>query len=89
MLINTCVFKLRRGNPPFNLNKQIMKTYDIYFEDNQDSNNCGFELTLDMAINYVKMYHDSDKGYFRDYKGGFVQVRCNQTGEVVYEEILY
>ena len=78
-----------RGNPPINLNKQIMKTYDIYFEDDQDSNNSGFELTLDHAINYVHMFNGSDKGYFHDYKGGTVQVVCNQTGEVAHEEVIY
>ena len=62
-----------------------MKTYDVHFNDDQDSNNKGFETTIKDAISYIKSYNGTDTSYFSDYKGGTVSVVCNQTGETVYE----
>jgi hypothetical protein len=66
-----------------------MRTYDIYFHDNENSNNCGFDFSYDMAKAYIEMYNGSNKGYFEDYKGGVVQIYCNETEEVVYEEPIF
>ena len=63
-----------------------MKTYDVHFNDDQDSNNKGFEYTLEEAKDYIQAYNGTNESYFEDYKGGTVSVVCNETGETVYEE---
>lgn len=64
-------------------------TYDIYFHSSEDSNNKGFNYSLDEAKNYVEMHNGTNYGYFKDYKGGMVQILCNETQQVVFEvEIL-
>jgi len=66
-----------------------MKTYDVHFNDDQDSNNKGFELTIQECKDYIEMWNGSDESYFEDYKGGIVSVVENETGETVFEtEIL-
>ena len=63
-----------------------MTTYDVHFNDDQDSNNKGFEYTLEEAKDYIQAYNGTNESYFEDYKGGTVSVVCNETGETVYEE---
>jgi hypothetical protein len=62
-----------------------MKTYDIYFHNETDSNNKGFNYSYDEAVSYVKSNNGTNHSYFEDYKGGIVQVICNETNEVVHE----
>lgn len=61
-------------------------TYDIYFDDDENSNNNGFSLTLKEAKDYIAMHNGTNWSYFADYKGGMVSIVCNETGENVYEE---
>lgn len=63
-----------------------MKTYDVHFNDDSNSNSKGFAIDLDSAIAYIQANNGSNFSYFADYKGGTVSVVCNQTGETVYEE---
>ena len=72
-------------------NAKIMKnekTYDVHFNDNNDSNSKGFELTVDDAKSYIERYNGTSESYFADYNGGTASVVCNQTGEAVYEEAI-
>ena len=62
------------------------KTYDVHFNDENDSNNKGFECGKEDAIDYVKTNNGTNESYFEDYKGGEVSVVCNETGEQVYSE---
>ena len=62
-----------------------MRTYDVVFNDDQDSNNKGFEYSKEDAIGYIESNNGTNESYFDDYKGGTVQVVCNEDGEVVYE----
>ena len=62
-----------------------MKTYNVVFHDDQDSNDKGFNLSKEDAIAYVDSNNGTNESYFDDYKGGIVQVVCNETDEVVYE----
>ena len=66
-----------------------MKTYDVFFQNDVNSNNKGFKLMKEEASNYVKNNNGTTNSYFADYKGGTVQVVCNETNEVVYEEEIY
>ena len=63
---------------------KTMKTYDIYFNDANDSNNKGFKLSIEECKSWI----DNNRGesYFEDYQGGTVSIVCNETGETVYEE---
>ena len=61
-----------------------MNTYDIYFIDSENSNNKGFNMTLEEAKEYIRIYNGTNESYFADYKGGTVSIVCNENGEEVY-----
>lgn len=61
-------------------------SYDVEFNDDNNSDSKGFEESLDYCKNYIRQYKGTNESYFADYKGGTVSVRCNETGEVVYNE---
>lgn len=63
-------------------------TYDIVFNDSGNSNNKGFESTIDECKAYIKFHNGTKYSYFEDYKGGIVSIVCNETGETVYEEVV-
>ena len=62
-----------------------MKTYDIHFNDSENSNSKGFKESLDYCKNYILQNNGSNISYFSDYKGGTVSVVCNETGVTVFE----
>ncbi|ERI64276.1 hypothetical protein HMPREF1551_00515 [Capnocytophaga sp. oral taxon 863 str. F0517] len=68
------------------MNATIKLTYNVVFNDDNNSNDKGFESTLDYCKNYIATYNGTNESYFADYKGGIVQIVCNETEEVVYEE---
>ena len=61
-------------------------TYDIYFNDDCDSNNKGMAESLEYCKEYIRENNGTSHSYFADYKGGIVSIVCNETGETVYEE---
>ena len=61
-------------------------TYDVYFNDDCDSNNKGFNETLEYCKDYIRYNNGTNESYFADYKGGIVSIVCNETGETIYEE---
>lgn len=65
-----------------------MKTYDIHFNDDQDSNSKGLKKSIRECRDYIEMHNGTDYSYFQDYKGGTVSVVCNETGEEVYSEVV-
>lgn len=71
------------------MNATIKLTYNVVFNDDNDSNDKGFEQTLDYCKNYIDTYNGTNESYFADYKGGIVQIVCNETEEVVYEEEVF
>lgn len=62
-----------------------MRTYDIHFNDSTDSNNKGFNESLDYCKSYIESNNGTNESYFEDYKGGTVSIVCNETGETVFE----
>ena len=68
------------------IDKNKNLTYDVIFNDNENSNNKGFAQTLEYCKNYINTYNGTNESYFADYKGGIVQVVCNETEQIVYEE---
>ena len=65
-----------------------MKTYDVYFNDAENSNNKGFEYSFEEAKSYIERHNGTNESYFEDYKGGIVSIVDNETGETVYEEVV-
>lgn len=63
-------------------------TYDIYFHDETADNNIGCRDTYEKCLDFIRMYNGTDESYFGLYKGGTVEIYCNETEEVVYEEIV-
>ncbi len=62
------------------------QTFDIFFNDDNNSNNKGFQFSLDEAKNYIQTNNGTNESYFQDYKGGIVSIVCNETEEVIHEE---
>ncbi len=62
-------------------------TYDVIFNDENDSNSMGFEMTKSEAIDYIKTWNGTDHTYFGDYKGGIVSVVDSEGEEVYFEEV--
>jgi len=61
-----------------------MKTYTIIFNDNQNTDDLGFNQSLEFCHNYIKNNNGTDKSYFKDYKKGVVSILCHQNNQVVY-----
>lgn len=57
-------------------------TYDVVFNDLDDSNSKGFIDSFQDCKDWI--INNRGTGYFQDYKGGTVSIICNQTGETVY-----
>lgn len=65
-------------------------TFDVWFDDDYNTNCKGFNESLEYCRHYIRTYNGSDESYFADYKGGWVSIRCNETEEQVYiERVLY
>lgn len=65
-----------------------MKTYDVHFNDANDSNNKGFNNSIEDCMIWIESNRNDNSTYFGDYKGGTVSIVCNETGEEVYSEII-
>ena len=63
-------------------------TYDIFFEDDYNSNNLGFRSSLKYCKDYIRQWNGTNHSYFEDYKGGLVRIVWNETGIIVYEETI-
>ena len=68
--------------------KETNYTYDIYFENEESSNNKGMAATLEECKEYIRQNNGTDNSYFADYKGGIVSIFCNETEETVYSEVI-
>lgn len=62
-----------------------METYDIYFRDEQDSANKGFNLKdKEKAIRMAEDMLAEKKGYVKDFPGGIISVIDKSTKEEVW-----
>lgn len=61
-------------------------TYDVYFNDDNSSNNKGWHESYEYCLDYIKDNNGTNNSYFADYKGGTVSIYCNETEEDVYME---
>lgn len=65
-----------------------MKTYDVHFNDNNETNYKGFNMTINEAMDYIANNNGTNNSYFADYKGSEVSIVCNEDGEIVYTETI-
>ena len=63
-----------------------VKTFDVVFNDDCDSNSKGFSESYEYCLDYIKTYNGTNESYFADYKGGTVSIVNNDTEEYVYSE---
>lgn len=64
--------------------KQTDLSYDVHFNNDNNSNNKGFSTSIEQCKNYISQYNGTSVSYFGDYKGGTVSIVCNENGETVY-----
>jgi len=69
--------------------ENLNQTFDIFFNDDNNSNNKGFALSLEDAKHYIKSNNGTNESYFADYKGGIVSIVCNETEETVFETEIF
>ena len=67
---------------------QVMKTYDVIFNDSFDSNSKGIHGSIEECMNWIDNNRSDKSTYFGDYVGGTVSIVCEQTGKTVYEETI-
>lgn len=57
------------------------QTYDIRFDDEQDSESKSFSENLEYCKMYIKTNNSSNDETFKKYKGGTATIVCNETEE--------
>ena len=60
-------------------------TYDVHFDDENNSNCKGWAISLAGCKDYIDAYNGTNESYFADYKGGTVSIYCNELDETVFE----
>lgn len=63
-------------------------TYDVWFNDSENSDRTGFEVSFEECWNFIRNHNGSNHSYFADYKKGTVSIVCNETEEVAHEELV-
>jgi len=64
---------------------QTISTFDIVFNNEENSNSKGFKESVEYCQNYINMHNGTNHSYFADYKGGTVSIVCNETGKTKFE----
>lgn len=62
-----------------------MKTYDVHFNDSDNSNNKGFKLSENACLDWIYNNKNTDL-YFNQYKGGIVSIVDNESGKIIIEQ---
>lgn len=63
------------------LKANMSATYDLRFDDANDSSRKGWRTSYAYCQDYIDTYIGTEQSYFKDYKGGTVTIVCNETGE--------
>jgi hypothetical protein len=72
-----------RGENAKKLLAQESLTYDIHFNNDENSNNMGFAKSFTECEQFIAQHNGTNHSYFADYKGGVVSILCNETGEEI------
>lgn len=62
-----------------------LNTFDVYFDDDNNSNCKGFYNSFEECYDYIKNNNGTNNSYFEDYKGGIVSIVCNNNSITVYQ----
>ena len=68
--------------------EEVVLTFDLQFNDNQNSNCKGFSESNKYCMEFIKKNNGTNESYFKDYKGGTVSIVCNETKEVMYNTVV-
>ena len=60
-------------------------TYDVHFDDENNSNCKGWAISLAECNDYIDAYNGTNESYFADYKGGTVSIYCNAPDATAFE----
>lgn len=61
-----------------------LNTFDVYFDDDDNSNCKWFYTSFDECYDYIKINNGTNNSYFEDYKGGIVSIVCDNNSTTVY-----
>ncbi len=65
------------------------RTFNIVFNDSENSNDLGLKQTFEYCFNWIKIHNGTHHSYFKDYPNGVVEIYCNETDELIYSEFIY
>lgn len=62
-------------------------TYDLYFDADNEINRdyLDWAKSYKECKDYIDKYNGTDEKYFKDYRGGYVAIYCNELADIVYE----
>ena len=64
-------------------------TYDLCFDDEVNVDYLNRSKSYQECKDYIKKYNGTDEiKYFKDYRGGYVAIYCNELADTVYEETI-
>jgi len=72
-----------RGEDAKKMIESTSFTYDIHFNNDENSNNMGFAKSFTECEQFIAQHNGTNHSYFADYKGGVVSILCNETGEEI------
>lgn len=61
-------------------------TYDVHFNDNENSDSMGFKYSADEAAAWINSKNGT--GYFKDYIGGTVSIVSSEGNAIFETEII-
>ena len=64
----------------------INGTYDVVFNDDNDSNNVGINGSYSECMAWIEHHRQDKSSYFVDYNGGSVGIYCQELDDYVHME---
>lgn len=74
------------GRLVFNYGDVINGTYDVVFNDDNDSNNVGIHGSYSECMSWIESNRNDNSTYFGLYKGGTVSIYSEELDDYVYSE---
>lgn len=65
-----------------NYGQETEETFDVIFDNDQNSNSKGWKQSFQFCMDYIDQAPSGS--YFEDYKGGWVSIVSNTTGERIF-----
>ncbi|ELY2018486.1 hypothetical protein SL053_002414 [Flavobacterium psychrophilum] len=95
----TMFFKIEKGSPEYSNTCSLFhannidilegnfvdEKFDVYFNDDNYSNNKGFSFSYEACYDYITSNNGSNESYFGSYKNGTVSIVNEKTGVTIFE----